>query len=65
MADISLLKDNEELKQIVEGKIKDAIALQSLDLELDPTIFLHQDLERRVTFSQIQEFYKIMKGETL
>ena len=54
----NVIKDNDELNQLVESEISEAVDCDKIDIVFDPKIFMHNDEERRVTYEHIRQFYE-------
>ena len=60
-----MIKDDYELKKVVDEKLKKATTENCLNIELSEKIFLHDDEEKRVGFPHIKSFYETITEKTL
>lgn len=61
MKEFNIVKNYEQLKQIVNSQISKVVDTDKIDLTFDTKIFLHSDEERRVTYEHIKHFYQATK----
>lgn len=50
---------------IVDEQMKHFINTEGIKVILSDKIFLHEEDDRRVTYSQISSFYEMLTGKTL
>ena len=62
---ISMLKDDAELKKIVDSQVKKSAEETMVSVKLSEKIFLHEQDERRVAYPHIRSFYEVILGEPL
>lgn len=65
MGEVSALFGEEELKKLVDKELGRYISETCINVELNDKIFLHEDDEKRVTFTQITKFFKFFNGRRL
>ena len=52
------IRDHEHLKQIIDGRLKNFVDLASLKISFNDKIFKHEDEDKRVTFTQMNNFFE-------